>query len=719
MNALTLPLRRFGTTLFLLLFFISPTISQFVAMRDSAIFKRQSSSTIRLMTNSNGVLGNAAFPTDSILRYFDPRYVSQYREQSGLEYPLGSNQEHLIAGGLWVGAIINNLEGRRQVVSCTVCDNAQRGEFLGHRFPGDTFYVANGLAPNSPARRFIDDDGDGLVDEDPLDGFDNDGDWSYVDDLNRNLHPDHGEPHVDEDGDAVSENEIYVVYRDSFPLPRIAEHTRLGIRVWQKSYGWKELVKEPILPIEYYVINAGQLRLDSVYLGFYAQILLGPYAPKDVGDGNNFLIRRRLYEQKFLLGVQTLALSATANGIQNITPVGITYLGSSLPLGDVQLTARTISPFISSTDSLKYNVMASGVIDSDTTFGPTRTFPELLLSVGPFRNFTPGDTLRFAIALVSGERMSVGFNSINDNAQKALEIAARDFKPPNFPVSPPLKISQIKNGVILNWKWNSGDTRPNPEETWDDDNKYVSNLPETHWRRQNPPPGKSSGGRIFEGYRVWRSDVPILDEKAFSLLYQYDVDDDLGFEQQTGIEYQYVDTPIVRGKKYWYAVTSFTVPDYYIGLDTLSEGVYVPDTIQTPAFSSPLFENAKLFQLPFTPSYTLGEVKVVPNPYRTDQDYTFEGGGWEGLGRLWSEYRRQIWFTHLPPKCTIRIFTIMGEVVSTLYHDDAVRIPQGFPEGQEEWYLLSDSNRAIASGVYVFLVESEYGTQTGKFVVIR
>jgi hypothetical protein len=565
------------------------------------------------------------------------------------------------------------------------------------------------------------------VDEDPLDGFDNDGDWVFADDWNRNGRPDHGEPHVDEDGDAVSENEIYVVYGDSFPSPRIFGHTKLGLRVWQKSYGWIDLVKEPILPIEYYVINTGLNNLDSVYLGFYAKVLLGPYTPKDQLESRLWVTRARTYEMKFLPGVQTLALAASARGIPTITPLGITYLFSSKPLTEVQLTSRYITPLLGVidttrplyNDSVKYRIMASGIIDRDTSFGPTIVHPELLLSVGPFRNFRRGDTLRFAIALVSGERLNVGFNSVFDNAQKALELAAHDFKPPNFPVSPPLRITQLKNGVILDWKWHPGDSRINPEETWDDDNNYVTNLPKTHWRRQNPPPGKTSGGRIFEGYRVWRSDNPILDEKSFSLLYQFDINDDLGFEQQTGLEYTLVDTPIVRGKRYWYAVTSFTIPDYYIALDTISEGVYVLDTIQTPPLSSPIFENATLFQLPFTPSTALGEVKVVPNPYRTDQNYTYEGGGWEGLGRLWSEYKRQIWFTHLPPKCTIRIFTIMGEVVATIHHDDAQRIAQGMPEGQEEWFLLSDSNRAIASGIYVFLVESEYGTQTGKFVVIR
>jgi hypothetical protein len=95
-----------------------------------------------------------------------------------------------------------------------------------------------------------------------------------------------------------------------------------------------------------------------------------------------------------------------------------------------------------------------------------------------------------------------------------------------------------------------------------------------------------------------------------------------------------------------------------------------------------------------------------------DQNYTYESGGWEGRQRSWSEEDRLIRFIHLPPQCTIRIFSLTGDIVTTLYHDDPVR-------GELDWNLLSESGRAIASGLYVFSVESDYGRQVGKFVIIR
>jgi hypothetical protein len=61
----------------------------------------------------------------------------------------------------------------------------------------------------------------------------------------------------------------------------------------------------------------------------------------------------------------------------------------------------------------------------------------------------------------------------------------------------------------------------------------------------------------------------------------------------------------------------------------------------------------------------------------------------------------------------------MGEDIKTIEHDDAWRSMNGLPTGVEEFPLFSQSNRTLASGVYLYQVESEFGKQTGKFVLIR
>jgi len=73
-------------------------------------------------------------------------------------------------------------------------------------------------------------------------------------------------------------------------------------------------------------------------------------------------------------------------------------------------------------------------------------------------------------------------------------------------------------------------------------------------------------------------------------------------------------------------------------------------------------------------------------------------------------------FINLPEKCIIRIFSLAGDLVRTVHHDGG---GGSFPRGDEDVLLVSESNRALASGIYIFTVESEFGVQTGKFVIIR
>ncbi len=104
-------------------------------------------------------------------------------------------------------------------------------------------------------------------------------------------------------------------------------------------------------------------------------------------------------------------------------------------------------------------------------------------------------------------------------------------------------------------------------------------------------------------------------------------------------------------------------------------------------------------------SYAL-DVKVVPNPYIVFND-------WE----LNSDNRR-VKFTHLPMTCTIRIFTMSGDLVKTLEHRDDGKHPLD-EGGTEGWDLLSDYSLPVVSGVYLFHVESDAGEFFGKLAVIH
>jgi len=107
-------------------------------------------------------------------------------------------------------------------------------------------------------------------------------------------------------------------------------------------------------------------------------------------------------------------------------------------------------------------------------------------------------------------------------------------------------------------------------------------------------------------------------------------------------------------------------------------------------------------------------VKVVPNPYIVFNP-------WEK-----TTDQRFVRFTHLPNECTIRIYTVAGDLVRVIKHKDTNTQPldQG---GTETWDFTNQSpgsagtaisGQLIASGIYVYHVQSPVGEAVGKFAVI-
>ncbi len=97
---------------------------------------------------------------------------------------------------------------------------------------------------------------------------------------------------------------------------------------------------------------------------------------------------------------------------------------------------------------------------------------------------------------------------------------------------------------------------------------------------------------------------------------------------------------------------------------------------------------------------------MYPNPYRAGSMFDNRGGD--------QEFGRIIWFTGLPARCRIQVFNLVGEIVKTIDHDDPV-------SGQAAWNILSENQRAIASGLYIYAVENlQTGeVQRGKLVIIK
>lgn len=110
------------------------------------------------------------------------------------------------------------------------------------------------------------------------------------------------------------------------------------------------------------------------------------------------------------------------------------------------------------------------------------------------------------------------------------------------------------------------------------------------------------------------------------------------------------------------------------------------------------------------------QVYVYPNPYRIDQNYRQRG--FEGLTEefLPDDKVRSIHFGNLPPKCTIRIFSIDGDLIRELTHDVAPGDPTS---SHNEWDLITRNRQIVVSGLYYWSVEFPDGsTQIGKLVIL-
>ena len=104
----------------------------------------------------------------------------------------------------------------------------------------------------------------------------------------------------------------------------------------------------------------------------------------------------------------------------------------------------------------------------------------------------------------------------------------------------------------------------------------------------------------------------------------------------------------------------------------------------------------------------LNNIKVVPNPYVGSNSWEPKNPYSSGRGE------RQLHFTHLPARCTIRIFNVRGQLVNTLYHNVSI------DNGTEIWNMLSKDNLEISYGVYIYHVKAEgIGEKVGKFVVLK
>lgn len=200
---------------------------------------------------------------------------------------------------------------------------------------------------------------------------------------------------------------------------------------------------------------------------------------------------------------------------------------------------------------------------------------------------------------------------------------------------------------------------------------------------------------------------PVLDRDSLAILFPNGgdsifIDENDFFKFYT---YEYTITDLLPTVPYWVNVTTFDYGSPTSGLAALETNPTVISKVTYPLESVDAVVDQGL------------KVFVYPNPYRVDSEYRAHGFEGRGLDKYDDDRVRRIHFANLPPKCTITIFSLDGDLVRQIEHDVAQSDPLA---NHDSWDLITRNTQTAVSGLYYWTVERPDGdTQIGKLVIIK
>ncbi|MHB1048922.1 MAG: fibronectin type III domain-containing protein [Bacteroidota bacterium] len=312
-----------------------------------------------------------------------------------------------------------------------------------------------------------------------------------------------------------------------------------------------------------------------------------------------------------------------------------------------------------------------------------------MMQLGPW-TIAPGDSIRIGIAeIVDGPADSLLFDA---KKRSVLTTEA------------PLQFTRTMNFAQQTWQFNFDHPDPPVAPPFDVD--YIRTLgrfsaTEISWGTENETiPDPDDGTLDLIGYRLYRSYhlptgpwIPIGDIKK---------GDPVRYNGTSG-RYSFIDSTGDIGTNYYYALTAY---DTGKASWPISPGtIFQPGgtaSRRVPPLESSIFANrmSRPFRMTIAPSQKLDEILVVPNPFIIAKGASQAGSG------------DDILFTNVPNPCTLRIYTVRGDLVKV------IDIPDG-AGGIVSWNQQTDFGQFAESGIYIFHVDSPLGKKVGKFAIIR
>ena len=595
------------------------------------------------------------------------------------EYPLGSNNEHLVRAGWWVGALAIDDQGAFTGVSTGAVDGSQ-----GNAAQAATEYTPAGLEirersalANSPVY----------------------------------------------DKQAISEEDFIGFFSDE-PARQFSgeNHRPLNLLLRQENYDWSFSDYAHFNIFHLVITNTG-LPLRNVWVGIYGELASGTRAdysvwpPSSSGSTTGGWFKKKWvqYDDSLHLFREHYCFNVPVPGSCNLSHVpewvGYSLLGakqgagttSVLPQKQVTLAAWLYAPgsALRDQDTERYAIMSSGLIQDLTgspDFLPFTGDPVQLLAIGPFEQIDPGDSVSVDFAFVGGAEVA----DIQKHAKLARRAYDLNYIVPVPPPSPRLKLVAREQAVDLYW----------------------DNSPESALDLTSPEP------LDFEGYRLY------LGEGRLDLgrIAQFDLatapHDSTGFN--TGFDACRLPVPVtIDGVPYQYRYTVRGLRDgfHYFAAVT----AYDLGTPDIESLESGISQN-KIMVIPgLAPGETVDgvadKVLVFPNPYRVE-------ARWDVGQKVRDHY---LWFANLPERCALRIYTLSGDLVFETDFDGSSYAGQGArgvydPRRELDvqaptlsgtsyaWNLITREGQAAATGLYLYSIEDKTGKRqrtVGKFLIVK
>jgi hypothetical protein len=566
---------------------------------------------------------------------------------------------------------------------------------------------------------------------------------------------------------AVSHQDMITDFKDYGDSPGdnlgIQGHSPLGLDIHLESYAWNYSYADAFVILKYTFTNATEDTIQDIYAGIWADASVANFNYTDIyTPGGGFSWSDNLDgfdESEDGAGFErAIGYQYDANGDDGWTEsyLGLSALGSNVPYNYLNTnyfqwvwTNSNNSDYpaysMPLTDEERYDKMSSSVPKGSGPDYTSEGYPGsenswlFLVSAGPIGSHHNADTTSWTLG--PGESCHIAFTVVcalwtpgiggNSHAQRGNLHVNYDWAQKAYDGEDKNRNNQLdegedgnSNGVIDRYILPAPPPSPNMEVV------VESGKVTIYWQDGAESfLDPISQEADFEGYRIYGARKTANDDLGeFSLLLETDLKNNVGYNtgfstiqitdqfgepdsllvNDTYYQYKFENANIKDGWLNYYAVTAYDQGDPDANLESLESSIYSNRVYAFPGKAAAK-END-----------WVGEPTVYPNPFKGQ-------ALWDGYGSR----SKMLWFRNLPNEAEIRIFSLAGDLVDIIQHEesyngadianiDAQKNPL-MAGGEHAWDLITMHDQATASGLYLFTVEDKDSGQIkeGKFLIIK